>query len=198
VHYQQTNSPLYQDIDTIMLGELKGFYIVAVSVHMEAQRGPGRFKVKFTPAEDFHLMNIVMRSGPNDWQSIARQMPDRNARQCRERWTNYINPVLVSAPWTSDEENLLDEKLTEFGTRWHAIAIFFPTRSKNQIKNHWQSRQRRNVVPRQLPPDRGTDASVPEPPVHPADVPGAATTLWDAFFPGPEDLNWDDLFGPLF
>jgi hypothetical protein len=165
---------------------------------MDGRRGPGRFKVKFTPAEDFRLMDIVGRCGANDWPAIAAQMPGRNARQCRERWTNYMNPVLVSAPWTAEEEDLLDEKFAEFGTRWQAIAIFFPTRSKNQIKNHWQSQQRRKVLTRTIARRERAEANITELPAKPVDFSTPTPTLWEALCPGPDEINWDDIFAPLF
>jgi hypothetical protein len=110
---------------------------------MNYRAGPGRFKCKFTPAEDLRLLEVVDHCGCKDWSIVARHMFPRNARQCRERWTNYINPVLVNQPWTQAEEDLLGEKFAEYGRKWQSIAAYFPNRSKNQVKNHWISRQKR-------------------------------------------------------
>jgi hypothetical protein len=105
--------------------------------------GPGRYKCKFTSVEDAHLIDVVARCGTSDWSLVATFMYHRTARQCRERWNNYVNPALENVPWTHEEDELLDEKYNEYGTKWQAITVFFPTRSRNDIKCHWFQRQRR-------------------------------------------------------
>jgi hypothetical protein len=37
---------------------------------------------------------------------------------------------------------LLEEKFAIFGTKWQAIASFFPARSRNDVKYHWLQKQR--------------------------------------------------------
>jgi hypothetical protein len=145
-------------------------------------------------------MDIVNRIGSNDWPAVATQMCGRNARQCRERWTNYINPVIVNAPWTKEEEKLLEEKFEEYGTRWQAIAIFFPTRSKNHIKNHWSSHQKRrpNSKAAMERDRRAEENSADE--IEDRRVPVRAPTLCDVLFPEPqnEEICWEDIYGGLF
>jgi hypothetical protein len=116
--------------------------IVGKSVHMDDRPGPGRFKCKFAPAEDLRLAEVVQWCGCGNWAVVARQMPGRNPRQCRERWMNYINPFLDRTLLTPGEERLLEEKLAAYGTQWQLIVSFFPGRGKNFIKNHWISKQK--------------------------------------------------------
>ena len=99
--------------------------------------GPSSKKVKFTRAEDAKLALLVREYSDNDWKAIAEQMAPRTARQCRERWTNYVNPELSKDPWTKDEDQLLIEKHNEFGNHWKIIEKYFPNRSKNNIKHRW-------------------------------------------------------------
>lgn len=110
---------------------------------MDQKRRPGKFKNKFTPAEDALLIEIVERVGSDDWTEVARHMDGRNPRQCRERWNNYVNPAIAKVPWTIAEERLLEQKYKEFGSKWHLIAGYFPNRSKNNIKNHWVTYQKK-------------------------------------------------------
>lgn len=98
-------------------------------------------KIKFTRDEDERLTNIIEKIGTQDWELIAHEMKNRTPRQCRERWINYISPGLSNGPWTADEDKLLDELYTEFGSRWHKIAEYFPNRSGNCIKNRYKLRQ---------------------------------------------------------
>ncbi|OHT01847.1 hypothetical protein TRFO_07423 [Tritrichomonas foetus] len=110
----------------------------------EAQRkarlaGPSSKKVKFTKAEDTKLALLVQEFSDNDWKAIAEHMAPRTARQCRERWTNYVNPTLSKDPWTQEEDLLLVEKHKEFGNHWKIIERYFPKRSKNNIKHRWSA-----------------------------------------------------------
>jgi hypothetical protein len=105
---------------------------------------------KFSPAEDEQLRTLVDSIGPTDWCEIADRMPGRNARQCKERWTNYLSPTLNTAAWTRDEDFLLIQKYAEFGSRWTQIASFFPNRTDSMLKNRFNRLQRREQKRREL------------------------------------------------
>jgi hypothetical protein len=98
---------------------------------------------KFTPEEDARLLDLVKQHGVDRFQRIARAMPGRNSRQCRDRWANFLSPDIVKDPWTEDEEVLLSQKMTELGKQWRKIASFFVGRSDVSVKSHWQVMQRR-------------------------------------------------------
>ena len=98
---------------------------------------------KFSEEEDELLQLLVQTYGTKDWQTISRHMPDRNARQCRDRWQNYLSPSVVNGPWTEEEEELLVQKYEELGPSWKQIASFFPTRTDINIKSRWHLRERR-------------------------------------------------------
>ena len=100
-------------------------------------------KIKFSPHEDMLLLHAVQSLGTGDWHIIASRVPGRNARQCRERWNNYVNPSLISAPWTPEEDRFLMEKYQELGAHWRTIASYFSSRSTNSIKNRFTILQRR-------------------------------------------------------
>jgi hypothetical protein len=100
-------------------------------------------KSKFSQFEDAQLRHVIARGICRDWSEVAREIPGRNARQCRERWNNYVNPDLSRAKWTDEEERLLIRQYQEHGSKWQVIAKSFPHRSKNQIKNRWFAYQRR-------------------------------------------------------
>jgi hypothetical protein len=116
----------------------------------------GRYvKVKFTPEEDALLSELVEEHGPKDWNAISSIMQTRNARQCRERYKNYLDPNLRSDAWTFDEDALLEEKYGEFGAKWNKIAKFFTNRSDNAIRNRWMMLDRHHA--------RGTEPFTPGP-----------------------------------
>jgi hypothetical protein len=100
-------------------------------------------KSKFQPWEDARLLQVVQRLGPTNWHEIAIHLPGRNARQCRERWSNYVNPNLLKTEWTEAEDDILLRAYQEVGPKWFMIASYLPGRSKNGVKNRYFTLQRR-------------------------------------------------------
>lgn len=93
----------------------------------------------FSPEEDAYLCSLVNQYGSNCWKFIAKKMPNRTTRQCRERYKNYLSPEIKNGPWTKEEDDLLREKYKEFGPKWAQISTFFNSRSDVNIKNRWAS-----------------------------------------------------------
>ncbi|OHT05508.1 hypothetical protein TRFO_26784 [Tritrichomonas foetus] len=93
----------------------------------------------FTTEEDKFLAELVSSQKCTNWHEVAQKLPGRTARQCRDRWTNYLSPSNSFAPWTKEEDLLVIEKVNEFGTRWSVIAKYIEGRSDNTIKNRWYS-----------------------------------------------------------
>lgn len=138
--YLSTDSPSSDvlspsgDISLPSKAELK------VSKHRPSYFTP---KIKFSPQEDMILLQAVTSFGTSDWHVIATALPGRNARQCRERWNNYVNPALSNSIWTPEEDHFLLAKYQEIGPRWQTIASFFGVRSTNSVKNRYITLQRR-------------------------------------------------------
>jgi hypothetical protein len=93
---------------------------------------------------------LVGSLGQADWEAIAEGMPGKNARQCRERWVNYLAPSLNTAAWTLEEDLLLIRKFAELGNRWVQIAAFFLNRTDSMVKNRFNKLQRRDQKHREL------------------------------------------------
>ncbi|EAX92337.1 Myb-like DNA-binding domain containing protein [Trichomonas vaginalis G3] len=100
-------------------------------------------KQKFTKEDDVRLIAIVNRLGTKSWSEIANEMGDRNQRQCKERWENYLSPDINRNEWTPEEDALLIEKQKEIGSRWISIARFFDRRTDAAVKNRWQMLDRK-------------------------------------------------------
>jgi hypothetical protein len=92
---------------------------------------------KFTPEEDIQLRSLVERLGTKHWEKISRLLPDRTARQCRNRYKNYLLDSLVTNPWTPEEDALLIEKFHQIGPKWVEIGKVISGRSGNNVKNRW-------------------------------------------------------------
>jgi hypothetical protein len=92
---------------------------------------------KFSTEEDDALRGLVARLGDNNWTQVSLELGTRSARQCRERFRNYLSPNLKTEPWTDAEDQLLVDKVTTLGPKWAIIVGSFPTRSKVSLKNRW-------------------------------------------------------------
>lgn len=101
------------------------------------QSQPKIVKSKFTPEEDKKLIELVSNATDVDWNKIAAQFSNRNPRQCRERWQNYLNPALTSNNWTEEEDQLILERFKEMGPHWNAIGRTFVGRSGNAVRNRY-------------------------------------------------------------
>jgi hypothetical protein len=102
-------------------------------------------KARFSPADDILLAEAVNHLGTRDWSLIANELPGRNARQCRERWRNYVSPELIHEAWTESEDERLLNTVKEVGPKWHLMLSYFPGRSRNSIHNRFVTLQRINL-----------------------------------------------------
>jgi hypothetical protein len=114
------------------------------------QSGYFKPRAKFSPADDEELRHLVGSLGQMDWSAIAERMPGKNARQCKERWANYLAPSLNTAAWTIQDDLMLIQKYAELGSKWVQIAAFFPNRTDAMIKNRFNKLQRRDQKHREL------------------------------------------------
>ena len=98
---------------------------------------------KFTPEEDQQLRTLVEVNGFKDWKIVSSFMQNRTARQCRERYNDYLNPALNKGEWTIDEEKKLIELIQQYGKKWSFLKKFFNGRSDVNLKNHWPVLERK-------------------------------------------------------
>jgi hypothetical protein len=89
------------------------------------------------------LTKAVHAIGTRDWDAVADRMNGRNARQCHDRWDNYLSPSVFTGPWTSQDKQTLTRLVAQYGSAWKRIAGFFPSRSDVNVKSHWRQMQRR-------------------------------------------------------
>jgi hypothetical protein len=97
----------------------------------------GVLRRKFTADEDLQLRSLVERLGTKSWEEIARFLPGRSARQCRNRYKNYLLDSLTTNPWTPEEDAILIHKFHQIGPKWVEIGKLLSGRSGNNVKNRW-------------------------------------------------------------
>jgi hypothetical protein len=104
---------------------------------MDRLRSSASSRHKFTSAEDSKLRDLVTQLGTKSWEEIAKYMAGRTARQCRDRYKNYLLDSLVTAPWTAEEDAIIAERYRQLGPKWVEIAKMLNGRSGNHVKNRW-------------------------------------------------------------
>jgi hypothetical protein len=119
------------------------FYTPAVAENAALKLRGRYLKQRFSRDEDAHLARIVAKYGQSDWVHVAACMGSRNARQCRERWRNYLDPELRRDEWTAQEDQLLKQLFDQLGPKWNTISRHFFSRSDMALRNRHQLLVRR-------------------------------------------------------
>lgn len=107
---------------------------------------PDLIKGKWTKEED-HLLIELVSCGCSNWGVIAAAMESRTPKQCRERWTNYLDPTVNHEKFTAAEDTQLIALQNIHGNRWAEIARCLPGRTETAVKLRFNSlfRQRERI-----------------------------------------------------
>lgn len=91
----------------------------------------------FTAEEDNRLKSLVSELGEHKWEAVAKQMPNRTGRQCRERYNAYLSPTLTDTQWTEAQDQVLLRMVSSWGRSWARFAQAFPGKSPRNLQNRW-------------------------------------------------------------
>ena len=69
----------------------------------------------------------------------------KNSKQCRERWSNNLNPGLAREKWSHQENQKLFDLQARLGNHWKAVSAEFPQRTDNGVKNQFFSVIRKSL-----------------------------------------------------
>jgi hypothetical protein len=95
-------------------------------------------KSRWTPEED-DLLRAAVGEFQQNWPMVARAVPGRSHKQCRERWVSAVDPTLTKGAWAPQEDAVLIRQHQIWGGAWAQIARSLPGRSANAAKNRFVS-----------------------------------------------------------
>mmetsp|Transcript_26600 Transcript_26600/g.26846 ORF Transcript_26600/g.26846 Transcript_26600/m.26846 type:complete len:332 (+) Transcript_26600:102-1097(+) len=154
----------------------------------ENESGLSKAKRGFwTSAEDAKLLSLTTNDFTT-WQNVSKQIPGRSTKQCRERWTEHLDPSLDRRPFTSIEDAEIIRQQALIGNRWSVIATRLDMRGRKRtatsVKVRWAALSRKakrlglasvsdtlsttTPPPQPLPPAQPPILSSPSHAVHPA------------------------------
>lgn len=97
---------------------------------------------KFSQEEDDILRDLVSSKKMKNWKDVANNLPNRTARQCRDRWKNYLSASSPNKEWTPEDDNMLIILIRKYGTKYSKIAKCMNGKTDVNIKNRWFKLQR--------------------------------------------------------
>ena len=113
--------------------------------HYKKPHGNRRFK----PDEDEKLRSLVTQYGERSWHTISKHMKNRSARQCKDRWLNYLSPNANHSEFSQEDREFILQYVSRNGPHWSELAQYFPGRNGAQIRNKWTTwSSKRNIVPK--------------------------------------------------
>lgn len=119
------------------------------------QQDAARSKGPWSATEDAQLLQAVTKlgvptvsadaksrielDGYHRWTDIAKDVPGRTRKQCRERWRYHLDPAVNREPWCDEEDEKLLRAYDELGSKWVEIARRLPGRTDNACVTNSQS-----------------------------------------------------------
>lgn len=98
-----------------------------------------RKKGTWSEQEDRLLTQVVTSNNFLKWSEIAELVPERSAKQCRERWVCNLDPQIVRGMWSPEEDKSILSLQETVGNKWAKIASYLPGRTENSVKTRYKS-----------------------------------------------------------
>eukprot|EP01040_Poterioochromonas_malhamensis_P007670 gene7670-8282_t len=117
----------------------------------------GMIRGAWSSEEDEIILHSA-REGIVKWGDVSLKLFGlRSGKQCRERWSNHLNPALKKLPWSDEEDDVIRNNQIILGNSWTKISKLLPGRSENEVKNRWYA-----VLSKRLPNTNNTPTSIVE------------------------------------
>lgn len=126
-------------------------------------------------SEDEILKAAIMKYGFNQWSRISSLLPRKSAKQCKQRWYEWLDPSIKKTEWTREEDEKLLQLARVFPSQWRTIAPFVgrtPAQCYEryeklldiaQGKDPNDTNDLRKLKPREIDPNPETKPARPDP-----------------------------------
>jgi len=96
------------------------------------------------------LLTLLIEKHGKKWSKVQEEIPNRTAKQCRERYVEHLNPNIIKGFWREEEDNFISTYVTYCGKTWSKLQTIMSHRSYNDIKNRWHVLQNKGEYKRIL------------------------------------------------
>ncbi|QRV91337.1 Myb-like DNA-binding domain protein [Ceratobasidium sp. AG-Ba] len=93
-------------------------------------------KGRWSAEEDDALRRGVAAFG-RTWIKVQEYVEGRTDAQCRERWSNMLDPSLKLGPWEPDEDRVLLDAVNR-KLQWSAVSALLPGRTDSRCAKRYQ------------------------------------------------------------
>ncbi|OHS95138.1 Myb-like DNA-binding domain containing protein [Tritrichomonas foetus] len=121
----------------ICIAESNSSSVRIQSINIETTVPHSTLRKRFSGQEDSTLKHVIQELNVRNWEEAAKYLPGRTARQCRDRYNNYLFKEISNKPWSEEEDLIILTNYPLFGTHWVKISKFLVGRSGNNVKNRW-------------------------------------------------------------
>lgn len=80
-----------------------------------------------------------MKHGEQYWTKVAKEVPDRNAKECVQRWKKVLAPGLKKGKWSEIEDRSLIALIEKHGQNWTLLSECMKSRSSKQCRERWMN-----------------------------------------------------------
>ncbi|KRX02772.1 Homeodomain protein [Pseudocohnilembus persalinus] len=126
-------------------------------------------------SEDEILKAAVMKYGLNQWSRISSLLARKSAKQCKQRWYEWLDPQIIKTEWNREEDEKLLHLSRIFPNQWRTIAPIVgrtPTQcverydkllDEAQGKNKFDPNDPRKLKPGEIDPNPESKPARPDP-----------------------------------
>jgi hypothetical protein len=103
-------------------------------------------KESFSQEEDILISRFVKRNGMNKISELISRLPNRTARQTRERYRLYLDPSVLQTPFTCEEDMNLMQYVQEIGPKWSKISKQMKGRTDVKLKYRFRRLSKNKII----------------------------------------------------